>query len=52
MSSGRVPHNRSGDSEASWPEATSPGSRCGKGVFVQVGSDTDFRDGDAGSTEI
>ena len=49
----RVPHDRSGDTEASWPEATRPGTRCGKVSLCsrrKVGSGPDFRDGDAGST--
>ena len=51
----RVPHDRSGDTEASWPEATCPGSRCGEvsqRPSTEVGSRPDFRDGVAGSTEI
>ena len=51
----RVPHDRSGDTEASWPEATRPGTRCGKVSScsrTKVGTGPDFRDGDAGSTGI
>ena len=50
-----VPHGSSGNTEASWPEATCPGSRCGEMSprrRTKVGSRPDFRDGDAGSTEI
>ena len=41
--------------EASWSEATRPGTRCGEVSScsrTKVGSRPDFRDGDAGSTEI
>ena len=50
-----VPHSRSGDTEASWPEATCPGSRCGEVSpcrGTKVGARPDYRNGDAGSTEI
>ena len=50
-----VPHSRSGYTEASWPEATCPGSRCGEVSpcrRTKVGSRPDYRNGDAGSTEI
>ena len=44
------PHSRSGDTEASWPEATFPGSRCGDQVSpcrrTKVGSRPDFRNRD------
>ena len=51
----RVPHDRSRDTEASWSEATRPGTRCGEVSScsrTKVGSRPDFRDGEAGSTEI
>ena len=50
-----VPHGWSRDTEASWPEATCPGSRCGEVSpcrRTKVGSGRDFRNGEAGSTEI
>ena len=50
-----VRHSGSGDTEASWPEATYPGSRWGEVSpcrRTKVGSRPDYRNGDAGSTEI
>ena len=56
MSSGREFHTAGpGYTEASWPEATCPGSRCGEVSpcrRTKVGSRPDYRNGDAGSTEI
>ena len=48
----RVPHDRSGDMEASWSGATCPGTRCGKVSLCKMGTGPDFLDGAAGSTEI
>ena len=50
-----VPHSWSGDAKASWPEETCPGSRCGEVSpcrRTKMGLRHDYRNGDAGSTEI